>query len=421
MRKSNIDDVIIKFKDKHGDIYDYSKFEYINTHHKSIITCYTHGDFLQTPAKHISGRGCQKCGIEKNSYSNDEIIKKINSVNSGKYKITYLDKYNKVNNSHILIECKHGNRKIPISRFLLGQGCIYCSGKKWNTIDLIEKLDNIYNGQYLYNDDFHKGKLLFPICKIHGKFKVNKDRHLSGRGCPKCSKYIKYDTIYFREVLSKKFKNLILDNCDFNGVTNYVEVECKKHGLFKTKAYYLLGGYGCKICSNEEKSYSNLEYIKKCVDKHPEIDHSLVKYTSSKSKIILVCKKHGEFSQNAAYYLNSSKGCPYCQESKGEKRIRVFLEKINEDYIQEYKIENRYFDFFLPNKNLFIEFNGKQHYQPIKFFGGDEKFQKQKESDLEKNKKINDLNSRLLVIPYWKINNVEEILNEEIYENKENI
>jgi len=50
MRKSNIDDVIIKFKNKHGDIYDYSKFEYINTHHKSIITCYTHGDFLQTPA-----------------------------------------------------------------------------------------------------------------------------------------------------------------------------------------------------------------------------------------------------------------------------------------------------------------------------------------------------------------------------------
>lgn len=48
----------------HGDTYTYNKFKYINTHTKSIITCKRHGDFLQSPDKHLLGRGCPKCARE---------------------------------------------------------------------------------------------------------------------------------------------------------------------------------------------------------------------------------------------------------------------------------------------------------------------------------------------------------------------
>jgi hypothetical protein len=420
MKKLKINDVIEKFKIKHGNYYSYENFEYINTHSKSIITCPRHGDFLQSASKHLSGQGCRKCGLEKNSYSNDEIIQKIDNINGGSYDITYLYTTNNLN-SYIIISCKHGDKKIRINNFISGQGCIHCKGKKWHNIDLIEKLNIIYDGLYHYSEDFNKGEILLPECKIHGIFKVRKDRHLSGRGCPKCSKYIKYDNNFFKSEISKKFDNLILDNCNFNGVTKFVELECKIHGYFKTKAYYLLSGYGCKKCSNLKKTYTTAEFLNRCTKKHPEIDHSKVEYINSTEKITLICKKHGEFQQNAGYYLNNSKGCPFCQESKGEKEIRLFLEKKNEKYIQEFKIDNRYYDFFLPNKNIFIEFNGKQHYQPIKFFGGDENFKKQKNSDLEKSEKIKNLNAQLIVIPYWKINLIDKILSEEIYENKKNI
>ena len=48
----------------HGDKYDYSKVKYINAKTKVIIICKTHGEFLQTPDGHISGRKCKQCGKE---------------------------------------------------------------------------------------------------------------------------------------------------------------------------------------------------------------------------------------------------------------------------------------------------------------------------------------------------------------------
>lgn len=46
----------------HGDKYTYEFVEYVNNCTKVYITCKQHGEFLQTPANHISGKGCPKCG-----------------------------------------------------------------------------------------------------------------------------------------------------------------------------------------------------------------------------------------------------------------------------------------------------------------------------------------------------------------------
>ena len=63
---------------KHGDSYDYSKVEYINSHTKITITCATHGDFEQLPYKHLEGLGCRLCGYkrisEKKTHSIDSFI-----------------------------------------------------------------------------------------------------------------------------------------------------------------------------------------------------------------------------------------------------------------------------------------------------------------------------------------------------------
>ena len=53
--------------EKHGDKYNYDKSIYYKYHEKLIITCLTHGDFLQSPSKHLFGRGCPKCAIFVNS------------------------------------------------------------------------------------------------------------------------------------------------------------------------------------------------------------------------------------------------------------------------------------------------------------------------------------------------------------------
>ena len=53
--------------DKHGSKYDYDKSVYYKYHEKLTITCLDHGDFIQSPAKHLAGRGCPKCAIFLNS------------------------------------------------------------------------------------------------------------------------------------------------------------------------------------------------------------------------------------------------------------------------------------------------------------------------------------------------------------------
>ena len=59
--KSTTEEFIEKAKRIHGDKYDYSKVNYINSHKKVIITCPKHGDFYQRPNDHLSGYGCPKC------------------------------------------------------------------------------------------------------------------------------------------------------------------------------------------------------------------------------------------------------------------------------------------------------------------------------------------------------------------------
>jgi hypothetical protein len=56
----------------HGDVYEYSKVIYVNAHTKVIIGCKEHGEFIQIPNKHLSGRGCQKCGFTKNGLKTKE-------------------------------------------------------------------------------------------------------------------------------------------------------------------------------------------------------------------------------------------------------------------------------------------------------------------------------------------------------------
>lgn len=60
-RKLKQEDVVERFKNVHGEKYDYSKFVYIDKKTKSIITCKVHGDFLQTPHHHLLGCGCPLC------------------------------------------------------------------------------------------------------------------------------------------------------------------------------------------------------------------------------------------------------------------------------------------------------------------------------------------------------------------------
>lgn len=61
------EEFIQKAKEVHGDRYDYSKVQYINTKTKICIICKEHGEFLQRANNHIKGHGCHKCAVKASS------------------------------------------------------------------------------------------------------------------------------------------------------------------------------------------------------------------------------------------------------------------------------------------------------------------------------------------------------------------
>jgi very-short-patch-repair endonuclease len=122
------------------------------------------------------------------------------------------------------------------------------------------------------------------------------------------------------------------------------------------------------------------------------------------------------FEQNIHKHLNGQ-GCSLCDNnSKGEQYIKMYLEELNIKYIRQHGFDTcRYinklnFDFYLPDHNTCIEFDGIQHFKPIKYFGGEKEYKATKERDKSKNDWCFENKVNLIRIKYNEMNKIYEIL-----------
>lgn len=137
-----------------------------------------------------------------------------------------------------------------------------------------------------------------------------------------------------------------------------------------------MGGQGCPLCGNESGGYknrlSNEEFLKKAFTDAYEY---LTEYVTAKTKIHIKCKKcEHKFWQEAFSHLSGC-GCPICNESKLEKEVTKYLNKrgIRHEKQKKFKwLGRQSLDFYLPDFNVAIECQGIQHFEPKKFFGGDD-------------------------------------------------
>lgn len=152
-------------------------------------------------------------------------------------------------------------------------------------------------------------------------------------------------------------------------------------------------------------------------------NYEKVNYKGMHEKVNIICRKHGVFSQTPASHL-SGKGCPKCKINKGEAIIGYYLKQNNIEYKSQYpvKLEKQMFsrnrlkiDFYLPNYNTFIEFNGIQHYEfTPAFHKTKEEFNKQVERDKRLKDYCKGNKIKLIVIKYNQIDKIEEILNKKL-------
>lgn len=114
-----------KAKSKHGDRFDYSKVEYVNVTTKVIIICKLHGEFEQTPHRHLRQKYCCKKCAGNYKYTTEEWIEVARKVHGDKYDYSKT-KYINTRTEVCIICPKHGKfYQLPYSH-IAGCACGKC-------------------------------------------------------------------------------------------------------------------------------------------------------------------------------------------------------------------------------------------------------------------------------------------------------
>lgn len=135
----------------------------------------------------------------------------------------------------------------------------------------------------------------------------------------------------------------------------------------------------------------------------------------NKGFINITCPNHGVYKQYL-YFHEYGHGCSECNSSsRGEDRVKAYLENNGINFNRNYQFEDCVrvrklkFDFYLPNKNICIEYDGEHHYQENKYFG-EGNLEYMNKNDLIKSEYCTENNINLIRIPYWDLDKIESIL-----------
>jgi len=292
--------------------------------------------------------------------------------------------------------------------------------------EFIEKAKKVHGDKYVYNlvDYKHSKQKVKIVCKKHGVFEQRPGDHLKGCGCIICGGKFKLNNNLFIKK-SRKIHNNKYDYSLVQYINNKIKVKiiCPIHGVFEQVPMSHLKGNGCWDCRNEhisEKYRDSLEiFIQKAKKVHGDkYDYSLVEYINNKTNVKIICnkcKKIFKQSPNNHISISNKNGCPRCKISKGEIKIENYLNSHLIKFKQQYKFKNCRglknllpFDFYLPEYNTCIEFDGQQHIKPIKHFGGIRRFKQTILTDQIKNKYCKDNNIDLVRIRDIKL--IDKIL-----------
>lgn len=198
-------------------------------------------------------------------------------------------------------------------------------GKTLTTEEFIQRARKVHGDKYDYSKVEYKGQEthISIVCKKHGVFVQTPHSHLRGQNCPKCAAENKAHTT---EWFIKQAKNIHGDRYDYSKV-NYVtgrtkvEIICKKHGIFKQNPETHLSGSICPICSNETRMQTLEYYIRLSKEKHGDkYDFSKSVYLGAMKEIEVHCKQCGNVFFITPTALVKGKGCAMCHIDE-ERRI----------------------------------------------------------------------------------------------------
>ncbi len=446
MKAKSNNEFIAESKLIHGDKYGYAETEYINSYTKVRILCFQHGAFFQLPSNHLKGRGCSSCaklirGASRRT-SIEKFIERAQSKHANDYDYSHV--FFKTLEDKILIICKlHGEFYQAASQHLQGVGCSACgrikaAKTKTLTIDeFIEQARKAHGDKYDYSKTVYKTKHLKIIitCPKHGDFIQKAANHINGHGCKSCM----VESLRVRFAMTQddflgRIKKIYGSTLKYEDILyiNYhqkVSLTCLEHGPFNQYPLNLLKGGGCPTCGkNRTQALLKLpigEFISRANEMHVnKYSYEEVSYKNLRESVKIHCSKHGSFEQTAYSHL-SGVGCPKCNSSKGEREIIKWLNEKKVESIYQWiehdciiNVLPAKFDFYIPSIKTIIEFDGEQHFLPVRFRKAlsveeaQERLEEQQITDFIKNDWAEKGGYKMLRIKYDE--NIYHALNEHI-------
>ena len=289
------------------------------------------------------------------SKTHEEFLQDLNKLQPGKYEVLseYKDRRTKLKVRYT--DCGHENYVIPQSLYK-GGGCNKCRPKKTgdklksNTEEFKNKLFDKFGGEYELIGDYvsSNDKVLIRHTKCGYEYYIRPDSILRGSKCNKCN-HTRYSNMFTKSTSTYAKEVSDLTDGEYSLVSEYLGVK---------------------------------EYVK--------IKHN----------------KCGCTYNVYPYNFNKGRRCPNCNKSIGEEIVKKVLTDIDLKFEEQVSFEglidksNLTYDFYLPELDLLIEYQGIQHYEPVELFGGEPTLKIQQRHDEIKRQYASSNNIELLEISY---------------------
>lgn len=246
--------------------------------------------------------------------------------------------------------------------------------------------------------------------------------------CKNCN-FIRYDTIKNRDIIMKKLEGKAI-NIEFfmkkqskNGnkgdAVRFTCIKCGKiNEMFVGNLITRHSECQCCYCSGAKNKKDFAIFQQELNENCPNQFTLLSDYVNTKTNIKVRCNNCGFIRNVKPINLLKSGSCPKCSQrnSLGENKIEQWLNEHNikfehQKYFREWDIGIHYFDFYIPEYNLIIEFHGRQHYEYVEYFHKSvEMFEYRQEKDLQKKNTALKNGLNYLSIKYTVRDNLDLLL-----------
>lgn len=263
-----------------------------------------------------------------------------------------------------------------------------------NTFLAVEEFKSIHGNKFDYslvNFIADNQKVDIICCSCNVKFSQTPKNHRRCKVCKYCYGNYKKTTEQYIQDCVKVHGSEEFDYSKVNYKNAYTKIVLiHKCGYeFETKPNnHLTNKSGCPKCANNIR-LTKEQFVEKSNLVHYEnkYNYDKVVYSTNYKKVEIFCNDcNKSFKQSPMLHMVGG-GCPKCSESRGEKEISKILDQNNIKYISQYKPKGckdkrqLSFDFYVPSLNLLIEYDGKQHFEPVKYWGGKETLENVKRRD----------------------------------------